>query len=261
MPATAPNKDSNDKYPCFNLSELNTTDKPISRGQSYDRGLMALMIILAVLIIDQALKIWVKTHFYLGESHEIFSWFQIAFIQNNGMAFGWEIGSKLLLTLLRIVTVGFLIYYLCKIRNKPQARTGYLACLALIIAGAAGNIIDCAFYGLVFDNPMPPYVATMFPPEGGYGTFLHGKVVDMLYFPLVSWTWPAWVPFVGGEYFLFFSPVFNFADAAISVGLIWLIIFYSGQISEVPFLREMPMFNKGAADNASGKDCQNDKKE
>lgn len=226
------------------LSELTTSDNTLSRGHINDRGLMALLIILVVLVIDQVLKIWVKTHFYLGESHEIFPWFQIAFIQNNGMAFGWEIGSKLLLTLLRIVTVGFLIYYLCKICRKPQAKTGYLVCLSLIIAGAAGNIIDCAFYGLIFDNPLPPHVAQLFPPEGGYGTFLHGKVVDMLYFPLVSWTWPQWIPFVGGEYFLFFSPVFNFADAAISVGLIWLIIFYSAQISEVPFLKEMPLFNK-----------------
>lgn len=208
---------------------------------------MAFIIILTILLIDQVMKIWVKTHFYLGESHEIFPWFQIAFIQNNGMAFGWEIGSKLLLTLLRIVTVGFLIYYLCKIHRKHQAKTGYIVCLSLIIAGAAGNIIDCAFYGLIFDNPMPPLVAQIFPPEGGYGIFLHGKVVDMLYFPLVSWTWPSWMPFVGGEYFLFFSPVFNFADAAISVGLILLIIFYSGQISEVPFLRELPFFSKHAA--------------
>ncbi len=215
----------------------------MSRGSFKNRGLMALIIILAILIIDQALKIWVKTNFYLGESYEIFSWFHLAFIQNNGMAFGWEIGSKLLLTLLRIVTVAFLIYYLCKIYNKQQAKTGYLVCLAMIIAGAAGNIIDCMFYGLIFDNPMPPEMAQLFPVSGGYGTFLHGKVVDMLYFPLVSWTWPAWMPFVGGEYFLFFSPVFNFADAAISVGLICLILFYSSQISEVPFRKKTKSLN------------------
>ncbi len=211
------------------------SDITMSRGSAKNRGLMAIIIILAILLIDQALKIWVKTHFYLGESYQIFSWFQIAFIQNNGMAFGWEIGSKLLLTLMRIVTVGFLIYYISRIYKRPEARTGYLVCLSMIIAGAAGNIIDCMFYGLIFDNPIAPDVAQMFPSDGGYGTFLHGKVVDMIYFPLVSWTWPTWVPLVGGEYFLFFSPVFNFADAAISVGLIWLIIFYSTQISEVPF--------------------------
>ncbi len=211
---------------------------PLSEKAARNRGLLAAGIMLAVIILDQVLKIYVKTHFYLGESYEIFPWFQIAFIQNNGMAFGWELGSKLLLTLLRIVTVAFLLYYVCKICSRPEARTGYIVCLALIIAGAAGNIIDCMFYGLIFNNPMPPEVAQLFPPEGGYGEFLRGKVVDMLYFPLVSWTWPAWVPVVGGEYFLFFSPVFNLADSAISVGLIVLLIFYSSQISQVPFLKK-----------------------
>ena len=211
---------------------------PLSEKAARNRGLLAAGIMLAVIILDQVLKIYVKTHFYLGESYEIFPWFQIAFIQNNGMAFGWELGSKLLLTLLRIVTVAFLLYYVCKICSRPEARTGYIVCLALFIAGAAGNIIDCMFYGLIFNNPMPPEVAQLFPPEGGYGEFLRGKVVDMLYFPLVSWTWPAWVPVVGGEYFLFFSPVFNLADSAISVGLIVLLIFYSSQISQVPFLKK-----------------------
>ena len=211
---------------------------PLSEKAARNRGLLAAGIMLAVIILDQVLKIYVKTHFYLGESYEIFPWFQIAFIQNNGMAFGWELGSKLLLTLLRIVTVAFLLYYVCKICSRPEARTGYIVCLALIIAGAAGNIIDCMFYGLIFNNPMPPEVAQLLPPEGGYGEFLRGKVVDMLYFPLVSWTWPAWVPVVGGEYFLFFSPVFNLADSAISVGLIVLLIFYSSQISQVPFLKK-----------------------
>ena len=211
---------------------------PLSEKAARNRGLLAAGIMLAVIILDQVLKIYVKTHFYLGESYEIFPWFQIAFIQNNGMAFGWELGSKLLLTLLRIVTVAFLLYYVCKICSRPEARTGYIVCLALIIAGAAGNLIDCMFYGLIFNNPMPPEVAQLFPPEGGYGEFLRGKVVDMLYFPLVSWTWPAWVPVVGGEYFLFFSPVFNLADSAISVGLIVLLIFYSSQISQVPFLKK-----------------------
>lgn len=211
---------------------------PLSEKAARNRGLLAAGIMLAVIILDQVLKIYVKTHFYLGESYEIFPWFQIAFIQNNGMAFGWELGSKLLLTLLRIVTVAFLLYYVCKICSRPEARTGYIVCLALIIAGAAGNIIDCMFYGLIFNNPMPPEVAQLFPPEGGYGEFLRGKVVDMLYFPLVSWTWPAWVPVVGGENFLFFSPVFNLADSAISVGLIVLLIFYSSQISQVPFLKK-----------------------
>lgn len=219
-------------------SKITIDSAPLAKEIIRKRSWLVWGIILAVLIIDQTLKIWVKTNFYLGESYEITSWFQLVFIQNNGMAFGWEIGSKLLLTLLRIVTVAFLIYYVCKILCQSKAKIGYLVCLALIIAGAAGNIIDCAFYGLIFNDPQAPGVAQLFPVGGGYGTFLHGRVVDMLYFPLVSWTWPEWVPFVGGEFFQFFAPVFNFADAAISVGLIWLLIFYSSQISEVPFLKK-----------------------
>lgn len=203
-----------------------------------NRGLIAALIIAAVIIADQAIKIWVKTHFYLGESFPIFSWFQLVFIQNNGMAFGWEIGSKLLLTLVRIFTVGFLIYYICRIHNRKEATMGYLVCLSLIVAGAAGNIIDCVCYGLIFDNPMPPYLATLFPASGGYGTLMHGLVVDMFYFPLCEWYWPEWVPFVGGEHFVFFRPVFNFADAAISVGMAILIFFYSQQISTVPWRKK-----------------------
>lgn len=195
------------------------------------KGSLALIIILAVIIIDQALKIWVKTHFYLGETYEITSWFKLSFIENNGMAFGWEIGSKLLLTLFRIALTALLIYYIWRIRNHAYIKRGYIVCLALITAGAAGNIIDCAFYGVIFNDPAAPAVATMFPDGGGYGTLLHGRVVDMLYFPLFSWYWPDWMPWVGGERFLFFQPVFNFADAAISVGIIALILFYRKQLS------------------------------
>ena len=220
------------------------------------RGWMAAIIIAIVILADQIFKIWVKTHFYLGESHEIFSWFQLVFIQNNGMAFGWEIGSKLLLTLLRIVTVGFLIFYIWRTASRREARTGYLVCLSLIVAGAAGNIIDCVFYGLIFDNPAPPYVATLFPAEGGYGEWLHGLVVDMLYFPLCEWDWPSWMPLVGGEHFIFFRPVFNLADAAISVGMILLILFYSSQISDVPWRLKT---QKAADEALSGKIENNEK--
>lgn len=220
------------------------------------RGWMAAIIIAIVILADQIFKIWVKTHFYLGESHEIFSWFQLVFIQNNGMAFGWEIGSKLLLTLLRIVTVGFLIFYIWRTASRREARTGYLVCLSLIVAGAAGNIIDCVFYGLIFDNPAPPYVATLFPAEGGYSEWLHGLVVDMLYFPLCEWDWPSWMPWVGGEHFIFFRPVFNLADAAISVGMILLILFYSSQISEVPWRLKT---QKAADEALSGKIENNEK--
>lgn len=199
------------------------------------RGILAAAIIILLVILDQAIKIKVKTSFYLGESLPVTSWFQLVFIENNGMAFGWEIGSKLLLTLGRIVVVAFLIYYICRIRRSPKARTGYIVCLALIVAGAAGNIIDCVFYGRIFNNPLPPETAVMFPTSGGYAPLFFGKVVDMFYFPLASWYWPDWMPWVGGEHFIFFRPIFNLADAAISVGIIALLLFYSRQISEVPF--------------------------
>lgn len=195
------------------------------------RGLLAAIIIIAVILLDQALKIWVKTNFYLNEDFEIASWFHLHFIENNGMAFGMEFGPKLFLTLFRLILAGGLIWVLCKIKNSPKVKTGFLVCLALVIAGAIGNIIDCVFYGVIFDNPMPPMVAQLFPPEGGYGTLLHGRVVDMFYFPLFSFTWPQWLPVIGGQEFLFFQPIFNLADAAISVAMIVVLLFYPKQLT------------------------------
>ncbi len=196
------------------------------------KGLLALGVILLVIILDQALKIWIKTHFYLGEEYVITSWFRLYFIENNGMAFGMELGSKLFLSVFRIFLAIGLIWYLWKLRTNTTVKTGYVVCVALITAGAIGNIIDCMLYGLIFNNPIPPQVATLFPPEGGYATLFHGRVVDMLYFPLFSFTWPQWMPWVGGEHFLFFQPVFNLADAAISVGIILVLLFYTRFLSE-----------------------------
>ena len=156
------------------------------------RGQVALITIVLVLIVDQAVKIWVKTHMYIGESIRVTDWFYIAFIENNGMAFGMEVGSKLFLSLFRIVA--------------------------------------CLFYGLMFNDPVPPLVAS-FVPGDGYAGLFYGRVVDMLYFPLFSFYWPDWIPWIGGERFEFFRPVFNIADSAISVGVVCMILFYHRYLS------------------------------
>ena len=196
-------------------------------------GKLAALIIALVIVIDQALKIWVKTHFYYGEEVEITSWFKLLFIENNGMAFGMELASKLLLTLFRIIGSGAFIYYLWRLRNSDDVPKGYIACIALITAGALGNVIDCIAYGLIFNNPMPPQVAQLFPPDGGYATLFNGRVVDMLYFPLCEWNWPQWMPMIGGNHFVFFQPIFNIADASLSVSVIVLILFYARYLATI----------------------------
>lgn len=194
-------------------------------------GLVAGLIVL-LLVIDQVIKVYVKLHFRLGECVEIFPWWQLCFVENNGMAFGWELwGGKLFLTLFRVVAVvliGWFIYSEIKHRRP----TGYIVCLTLIAAGAAGNIIDCLFYGLIFNNPPHPQVAEFQPWGYGYGEFLYGKVVDMFYFPLVEWDMPTWMPFYPGQHCVFFSPIFNFADAAISCGIVALLLFYHKLVSQ-----------------------------
>ncbi|MBR5532397.1 MAG: lipoprotein signal peptidase [Bacteroidales bacterium] len=193
---------------------------------------LSLSIIAGVLIIDQVSKFLVKTNMYLGEEIEIFSWFKILFVENNGMAFGMELGSKLFLTLFRVVAIILIGYYIFKlIKDNDNLKRGYIASVSLIFAGALGNIIDCLFYGLIFNAPSFPQIATLFPAEGGYADFMYGRVVDMLYFPLFSFEWPSWVPFVGGETFEFFEPVFNIADSAITIGIILILIFYRKSLS------------------------------
>lgn len=196
-------------------------------------GKLAALIIALVIVIDQAVKIWVKTHFYYGEEVEVTSWFKILFIENNGMAFGMELGSKLLLTIFRIIASAAFICYLWRLRNRTDVPRGYVVCIALITAGALGNVIDCICYGLIFNNPMPPQVAQLFPPDGGYATLFNGRVVDMLYFPLCEWNWPQWMPWIGGNHFVFFQPIFNIADAALSVSVIVLILFYARYLATV----------------------------
>lgn len=195
------------------------------------RVFMVVAISIAVVLADQIMKIWVKTHFYMGEDLPITSWWHLKFIENNGMAFGLELWNKLVLSLGRIAAVALFIWFVARIKRVGNIRTGFFVAMALIIAGAAGNIFDCVFYGKIFNNPMPPEMAVMFPEGGGYAGWFEGKVVDMMYFPLFSFYWPEWMPFVGGDYFEFFQFIFNIADASICVGVGLLIFFYSGDAS------------------------------
>lgn len=206
---------------------------------------IATAVIALIIITDQWLKFRIKTTFYLGEELEIFPWFSLLFVQNPGMAFGWSLGNKLVLTIFRLLATIFGFWYLGRLLHKPGVKTGLCVCVALILAGAIGNLIDCTFYGLLFNNPPPPAVATFLPSAGGYAEVFHGQVVDMLYFPLFSFHWPQWMPFIGGEYFEFFHPIFNIADAAVSVGVIALIIFYSGDLSLTSTAAEAPKPDHG----------------
>ena len=170
---------------------------------------------------------------YLYEDIHIADWFQIKFVENSGMAFGLEVISKLFLTLFRIVAVIAITWYFHKIiKVHRYVKTGFIVCLSLILAGALGNIIDCVFYGEIFSASTPSEIATWVPLGEGYADWLHGKVVDMFYFPIIDTFWPDWMPLVGGDRFIFFSPIFNFADAAISCGMIAMLIFYSNYLSK-----------------------------
>ncbi|MBO7495588.1 MAG: lipoprotein signal peptidase [Salinivirgaceae bacterium] len=196
-------------------------------NSNMSRGKLAIVIIAAVLIADQALKIWVKTHMAIGEEiHIAGNWFIIHFTENNGMAFGLEFFGRIgkyLLSTIRIAAVGFIGYYLFKL-TKREISVGYFICVALIMAGAAGNIIDCALYGLIFDQSWNN-IASFVPFGSGYSSFLQGRVVDMLYFPIIQGHWPAWSPINSTEEFIFFRPVFNIADSAITCGMIWMLLF------------------------------------
>lgn len=196
----------------------------------YTKGKGAVCIVILLLLLDQILKIWIKTHLELHESIEITPWFYLCFTENPGMAFGIEVIGKLFLSIFRIVAVGFIGYYLYSLVKKNYP-FGFIACISLILAGAIGNIIDSIFYGVIFDHSYGQ-VATLFPEGGGYAGWLHGKVVDMFYFPLIETTWPDWLPIWGGQEFVFFRPIFNLADSAICVGVFLLLIFYRNTLSK-----------------------------
>lgn len=193
-------------------------------------------LIALIIIVDQVLKIWIKTSYPTGKVTEILPWFHLHFIENPGMAWGWKFGNetgKVVLTLFRMAAVIFGTWYLGKI-VKQHYHKGFIVCASLIYAGALGNLIDSTFYGMIFDKGLhfDPVAKDYFPYAGiagfssdGYSSFLHGSVVDMLYFPIFNTTLPSWFPFWGGQEFEFFSPIFNVADASISVGVITLVLF------------------------------------
>ena len=193
------------------------------------KGTRLTLFVIVLLIIDQVIKILVKTNMTLGQSIPVFgTWFKIHFIENVGMAFGMSFGGgvgKFLLTFFRIILGIAIIVYIRKLLKKPDTPTGVLYGLAAIMCGAFGNIIDSLFYGLIFSESTFTQVATMFPPEGGYAGLFFGKVVDMFYFPIIDATFPDWMPLIGGRPFRFFDAIFNFADSCITVGAIYLILF------------------------------------
>ena len=209
------------------IVDLNENAPSVNKNKVW--GVIAIIFLL--LFLDQASKIWIKTHMPLHGSYQIFSWFHIYFTENPGMAFGLEIIDKRILTLIRITAVIFIVYYLFKLL-KQNYSFGFLAFITLILVGALGNIIDCVFYGVIFDHSYGQ-IASFLPESGGYAPFLQGKVVDMLYFPLIETTLPSWLPIWGGNEFIFFRPIFNVADSAISVGVCALLLFYRKTLSKV----------------------------
>lgn len=198
-------------------------------------GKKAILLIVLILFIDQVLKIWIKTHMLIGdEIHLAGNWAVIHFIENNGMAFGMEMGGragKLILSIFRIIAIFGIGWFLAGL-VKRKAHIGLILAVSAILAGAIGNIIDSAFYGMIFSESYNQ-PAVLFPPGGGYASFLHGKVVDMFYFPVINTHWPLWSPVRPGESFIFFRPVFNVADSAITCGVISILLFQKKMFREI----------------------------
>lgn len=193
------------------------------------RTVKSLLIIVLILVVDQSSKFWIKTHLSLGDEIVVFkNWFILHFVENNGMAFGFEFAGeygKMFLSIFRILAVIAIGWYLFKLAKQKEIPFGFIVCISLIFAGAVGNIIDSLFYGIIFNHSYGQ-VSGIFPEGGGYAGFLHGKVVDMLYFPLIEGRYPNWIPFLGGNDFLFFRPVFNVADSSITIGIFSILLFY-----------------------------------
>ena len=206
----------------------------------------SVILIFSILIFDQILKIWIKTNMSYGDSFSVFgNWFFIHFVENPGMAFGWKFGGetgKLFLSIFRLFAIAAFIWFLKNI-IREKAPQGFILCISMILAGAIGNMIDCAFYGLIFDSGLTFNVErgvyntyyegiSQFSSEG-YASFLHGCVVDMLSFPILRGFYPDWLPFLGGKNFVFFGPIFNIADSAVTTGIISIIIFYWRDLKKV----------------------------
>lgn len=217
------------------------------------RGRTVFLIILAIVVADQVLKIYIKTHYHAGESHAVIgNWFRLYFIENEGMAYGWRLAGdsgKLILTLFRLSAVIIGVFYLRKIITHKY-HPGFIACASLIFAGALGNLLDSMFYGMIFQdsNLIMSNVAKILPGQG-YAGFLHGKVVDMLYFPIIRDAhFPSWFPIWHGEDFEFFRPIFNLADASISIGVVAILLFQKyffkhTQVNQVSSLESKPIVN------------------
>lgn len=197
-------------------------------------GKKSILFIILILVIDQVLKIWVKTHMVLGEEIPLFGdWAKLLFVENNGMAFGWEMGGKpgkLFLSVFRLIAIAVIGWFLYRIIEK-KSNIGLILATSAILAGAIGNLIDSAFYGMIFSESFHQ-VAVLFPEGGGYSSFLHGKVVDMFSFPIINTTWPSWSPIKAGQPFVFFSPIFNIADSAITCGVFSILLFQNKMLKD-----------------------------